>query len=606
MTLPVSRATGQVIDPTDINAIADGVNTVTATVATHTTQIAGKLNTTDASATYPARAGGTSLAAAPLGYVNVKDFGAVGNGSTNDTAAFVAAIATGRPIYVPAANYLVRDILTLANGQVMFGDDRTTSILKVDSTFNMAALGVVRLGTGEPGAAIYDVGVSFTQADQSVRANVTAYPPAFYCQNAPRFTLDRVRISGGYDGIDARGNCGGARLGLVEVGALRFGLRIGGSSDFFHIDSYHFWPFGISSTTNLMPNVYSDGVTTALELDQCDGVDFNRISTYLGRIQILATSPFGNINTIQLDGNGARIDMASGNLTIGSVYKTSNLATDYLMNMTGGFATISSVSNVVPSSSTTSQVLVSGGELAISAGMVRLLAVAAAAFEVTSGSLTVGTVRFTNLINQVRTVPVVKQSGAGRLTISSCSVDQKGTGSGTFVQIGSDGYHSVTANQQGGWTNSIPSSGSLGIYGPNGGEQGALTFTPTVRFGTNGDFAPTYTTQNGVYWLEGNNVFFSLEVVFATNAYSTASGAFQIAGLPVTSRNAVDQPVILSRWQNVTTTGKQYVGAMVTSFSTVVDLWVSGDNIAWTRLQSPNVPASRSDIRFTVTGSYRR
>lgn len=42
--------------------------------------------------------------------VSVKDFGAVGNGATNDTVAFnlaIAACSTGQSIYVPAGNYLV-------------------------------------------------------------------------------------------------------------------------------------------------------------------------------------------------------------------------------------------------------------------------------------------------------------------------------------------------------------------------------------------------------------------------------------------------------------------------------------------------------------------
>jgi len=42
--------------------------------------------------------------------VSVKDFGAVGNGVTNDTAAFnlaIAACSTGQSIYVPAGNYIV-------------------------------------------------------------------------------------------------------------------------------------------------------------------------------------------------------------------------------------------------------------------------------------------------------------------------------------------------------------------------------------------------------------------------------------------------------------------------------------------------------------------
>jgi len=42
--------------------------------------------------------------------VSVKDFGAVGDGVTDDTAAFNAAIATGKRVFVPAGTYSVADI----------------------------------------------------------------------------------------------------------------------------------------------------------------------------------------------------------------------------------------------------------------------------------------------------------------------------------------------------------------------------------------------------------------------------------------------------------------------------------------------------------------
>jgi hypothetical protein len=57
---------------------------------------------------------------------NVKDFGAVGDGVTNDAAAFAAAIAavasTGQSIYVPAGTYVIGSALTSTGHLNMFGD----------------------------------------------------------------------------------------------------------------------------------------------------------------------------------------------------------------------------------------------------------------------------------------------------------------------------------------------------------------------------------------------------------------------------------------------------------------------------------------------------
>lgn len=60
--------------------------------------------------------------------VNVRDYGAVGDGATDDTAAFVAAVAaasaTSSAVYVPpvASHYKITNDITLANGVTIFGD----------------------------------------------------------------------------------------------------------------------------------------------------------------------------------------------------------------------------------------------------------------------------------------------------------------------------------------------------------------------------------------------------------------------------------------------------------------------------------------------------
>lgn len=75
--------------------------------------------------------------------VSVKDFGAVGDGVTDDTAAGTAALATGKSIYWPTGTYKVSPIASpaphsepnrtsaweLADGQVMFGDGAQSKLL---------------------------------------------------------------------------------------------------------------------------------------------------------------------------------------------------------------------------------------------------------------------------------------------------------------------------------------------------------------------------------------------------------------------------------------------------------------------------------------------
>jgi hypothetical protein len=66
-------------------------------------------------------------------FVSVKDYGAKGDGVTNDTAAFDAAIATGKRVYVPTGTYMVNATINIKT--IIEGDGSTASILK---PFNVA------------------------------------------------------------------------------------------------------------------------------------------------------------------------------------------------------------------------------------------------------------------------------------------------------------------------------------------------------------------------------------------------------------------------------------------------------------------------------------
>lgn len=97
----------------------DGVDRNPNEVITVEASVAARLITagygvyTDGPAT-PVRPGTVKVA-------NVRDYGALGDGAANDTAAFTAALATGLPVYVPAGRYLVNQITVPAHA-VIFGD----------------------------------------------------------------------------------------------------------------------------------------------------------------------------------------------------------------------------------------------------------------------------------------------------------------------------------------------------------------------------------------------------------------------------------------------------------------------------------------------------
>ena len=79
--------------------------------------------------------GGGGGGGAATGFSNVKDFGAVGNGTTDDTAAINSALQGGGAVYFPAGTYRVTSQITVENkGLHMYGDGQASRILFDPST----------------------------------------------------------------------------------------------------------------------------------------------------------------------------------------------------------------------------------------------------------------------------------------------------------------------------------------------------------------------------------------------------------------------------------------------------------------------------------------
>ena len=87
--------------------------------------------------------------------ISVKDFGAVGNGVANDTAAFAAALLTmtgGGTLHVPAGTYRITSGLTVSYGIVIAGDGVGATIIEPVGNFN-----VFTFTGGNQGAGMQDL-----------------------------------------------------------------------------------------------------------------------------------------------------------------------------------------------------------------------------------------------------------------------------------------------------------------------------------------------------------------------------------------------------------------------------------------------------------------
>lgn len=165
-------------------------------------------------------------------FVSVKDFGAVGDGVTDDTTAFNAAIATGRAVYVPVGDYKVTNVEVI-NGTRIIGE-KSAGVASGGSrilvgTNNSAAF----VNNKTSGDVLYDVQISDVQIlpatgvtgakgfFQSDKGAYTAHPIFYNVE-----TWAGLEIS--YDGFfifAVWNNCRDGFYGPIPGGQTHQGLR---------------------------------------------------------------------------------------------------------------------------------------------------------------------------------------------------------------------------------------------------------------------------------------------------------------------------------------------------------------------------------------------
>jgi len=150
--------------------------------------------------------------------VSVKDFGAVGDGVTNDASAIQLAFNTGSSIYFPQGTYYVGStILTLPQNVVVYGDGASSIVLGNGANPVMVLTGTS--GTHKSNLVLRDLTikrtngvytssrqlVEFTYADDCFIQNIifdgdiatSAYPGSFIGYSVNRLTIDSCNFVNG-------------------------------------------------------------------------------------------------------------------------------------------------------------------------------------------------------------------------------------------------------------------------------------------------------------------------------------------------------------------------------------------------------------------------
>lgn len=388
---------------------------------------------------------------------------------TDNLAAFTAAVGIGAAVYVPgcSSQYKVSSQVALNNGQLMYGDGRTKSVIAVQSTFDLGQLGVIKMGTGEPGASVNGIGVYFYQPDTATRGSLINYPPAFWANNASRLRIDDVRCTAAMVCLDMRGNAGGAMIGMIESSAFNYSLRVDGSLDTVWFNTANIYPFGL--TANQI-TIFEDATTVGIDFGRVDAFFINSVICVAVRkcsnfhIESGGSNiPNGTIGSINSDGGGA-IVISAGNVTVGTLVSSIVVAADYAVAQTGGNLTLGGVQIRAGVAATNPHISTNGsGSNAFIqiGGLYGLLLTNDNTVIYTSGG---STTNFAiNNFFVLRTLDVVYTKptiwiNTGRGTINGASTTDKGTGAGVFLLISTNDLIQLANINPVGWTVTVPAA----------------------------------------------------------------------------------------------------------------------------------------------------
>lgn len=154
--------------------------------------------------------GGTTTTTTSLGWYNVRDYGAIGDGATNDTSAVSSAIsamnsAGGGILYFPKGKYLTTGGFNLASPCIVRGDGNTSefgTMVFTSATQVICSSGSTSLFTvTDYGASFRDMALICSAGTASSGAGIKVVAPATgYLYSQQHY--DNITVSGFYDCMD--------------------------------------------------------------------------------------------------------------------------------------------------------------------------------------------------------------------------------------------------------------------------------------------------------------------------------------------------------------------------------------------------------------------
>jgi hypothetical protein len=242
-------------------------------------------------------AAGWSAVAGATDWLNVKNYGATGNGATDDTTAIqatFAAASSGQTVYFPAENYFMNSstAITMAvDGISVLGDGPYATTITVGPSFSAAYLfdvaqsdcSISRLYLNGPGASATNNFNAIEVGNNLSRIRLSD----LYLTNIPGWCIESISGSGTnsdhmYRSINARGNAGGIHLQgsggshrecfITDVNCQQQGSGVGLAAN---LDTFLFQDVSDVLCVNFNSGQTSGGAGSAIHvLGACASLDF--------------------------------------------------------------------------------------------------------------------------------------------------------------------------------------------------------------------------------------------------------------------------------------------------------------------------------------------
>ena len=568
--------------------------------------------------------------------VSVRDFGAVGDGTTNDAVAIQAAIdatPAGGCLYFPAGtgsyycgNTVAGRLYVLK--EMMFKGDGWGSILEWDVTAwaddpateaSRAALNV-HLGEGVPdpgegAAALMDYFICKDMAFDFGGSKSSTWAEGrrgIHAHTVDNFIMLNCKVQGGVGfGIMSTGNPQHSHNALIgceitdSVGPmvnltcdelLMVGNRLydGGGVE-----------IGAPDNAVIVGNQFIDLLATAIQIC-CDNF------TVSGNVfdNIMIDSPGSGIGGITVQAGGGSAPAPFGIISNNSIITPSDSANRHGILLQRGTAT-SDHNNLQISNNS-----ISGPHTGISCYNLKDSSITGNLLRGRTGGVGVGIHVGGNQVYSLRlhiSGNDIKDYSAKTNTVTTNGPIQFSTSVMTdhvvgwntqenTLVIGAAGEGtisptSVATDEIVFPATQVPSAGAntLDDY-----EEG--TWTPVLTIGTPGDLSVAYTTQSGTYRKVGGLLFITGNIRTSTWTHTTASGTVNVTGLPFTS-TATYQHNFTTLWQGITKANYTHVYMRLAAAASSMNVGVSGSGRAADMAAAADAPTGGT-VRLNFSGCY--